>query len=144
MQDRLPPGVGDRGVGGGGGGHGELPDLCRSLPSRRPGLVFLSSQVLQLSLLLADSVPWLPWLASPRLSPGLPSRMVIEVPNDLFGPMSASSSCYFLSLCALFYCSPLPGTPPALCADRGLATMEPMSSRSKMVVRATMAATTLT
>ena len=41
----FPPGVGVRGVGGGGGGHGELPDLCRSLPSRRPGLVFLSSQV---------------------------------------------------------------------------------------------------
>ena len=27
----------------------------------------------------------------------------------------------FLSLCAHFYCSPLPGTPPALCADRDLA-----------------------
>ena len=46
----------------------------------------------------------------------------------------------FLSLCALFYCSPLPGTPPALCADRGLATMEEVS-RSKMVGRATMLAT---
>ena len=46
----------------------------------------------------------------------------------------------FLSLCAHFYCSPLPGTPPALCADRGLATMEEVS-RSKMVVRATMVAT---
>ena len=30
---------------------------------------FLSSQVLKLSLLLAGPVPWLPWLASPRLSP---------------------------------------------------------------------------
>ena len=30
---------------------------------------FFSSQVLQLSLLLADPVPWVPWLASPRLSP---------------------------------------------------------------------------
>ena len=95
-------------------------------------LFFLSSQVLKLSLLLADPVPWLPWVASPRLSPWMPFRMALEVPNDLFRPMSASSSCYFLSLCAHFYCSPLPGTPPALCADRGLATMEDVS-RSKMV-----------
>ena len=89
-----------------GGGHGELPDLCPTLPSRRPGLVFFSSQVLQLSLLLADPVPWLPWLASPRLSPWLPSRMALEVLNDLFRLMSASSSCYFLSLCARFYVLP--------------------------------------
>ena len=70
----------------------------------------------------------------------MPFRMALEVPNDLFRPMSASSSCYFLSLCAHFYCSPLPGTPPALCADRGLATMEEVS-RSKMVVRDKMLAT---
>ena len=46
----------------------------------------------------------------------------------------------FLSLCAHFHCSPLPGTPRALCADRYLATMEEVS-RSKMVVRDKMVAT---
>ena len=55
------------------GGNATLPSrflrLCPTLPSWRPGLVFFSSQVLQLSLLLAGPVPWLPWLASPRLSP---------------------------------------------------------------------------
>ena len=42
-------------------------------------LFFFSSKILQLFLLLADPVPWLPWVATPRLSPWLPSTMALEV-----------------------------------------------------------------
>ena len=52
-----------------------------SIPSKSAtrSCFFLSSQILQLFLMLADPVSWLPWVASPRLSPWLPSTMALEV-----------------------------------------------------------------
>ena len=81
---------------------------------------FLSSQVLQLSLLLADPVPWVPWFASPRLSPWLPSTMALEVPNGLFRfTMSASSSCYiFVFMCSFLLFSLARHSTCPVCRER--------------------------
>ena len=136
----FPPGVGDRGGGGGGGGLGELPNLCRNLPSRRPGLFF--SLLRYYNSLYYSQIQY-PGCLGSRLHGCHPDCLqqwlsrFLMVFLDLLCQLRPPA--IFLSLCAHFYCSPLPGTPPALCAERGLATMEEVN-RSKMV-RATMVAT---